>query len=276
MGIKATRVEEQIAILKERGMSFEGYEESKVKEILLDIGYYRLGFYWFDFINREQKDKETFVANTNFKTIVDLYYLDNDIRYILIKYLNRIEVNFRTKLVYYGSLMNKGKGCWFVDWEVMNAKYLDAFDNYYNEDFKEKHSVIKKHHAKYPKDEYAPAWKTFENFPFGTVFKTYEALLSDEVKKRIMDCYNLKPIGTFEKVFKGLVHIRNRCAHGAVVYNYYLPKSLPSIPYIKYKDGNRQNLGVIILTISFILESISANRKGDFLCEIENCLANAD
>jgi len=43
MGKVATTVEEQIALLESRGMVFD-CDIEKVKEILLDIGYYRLGF----------------------------------------------------------------------------------------------------------------------------------------------------------------------------------------------------------------------------------------
>ena len=39
----ATSIEEQIQLLEERGMIFN--DKEKAKEILLDIGYYRLGFY---------------------------------------------------------------------------------------------------------------------------------------------------------------------------------------------------------------------------------------
>ena len=50
MGSKATTVEEQIQKLSDRGMVFENDNEiEKAKEILLDIGYYRLGFYWNPF-----------------------------------------------------------------------------------------------------------------------------------------------------------------------------------------------------------------------------------
>lgn len=42
---QATTIEEQIALLKNRGMIIG--DEDKAKEILMDIGYYRLGFYWF-------------------------------------------------------------------------------------------------------------------------------------------------------------------------------------------------------------------------------------
>ena len=44
MGNKATTVEQQITQLKKRGMLMD-LGEDKAKEILLDIGYYRFGFY---------------------------------------------------------------------------------------------------------------------------------------------------------------------------------------------------------------------------------------
>ena len=47
MGDKAITVEEQIITLKTRGLVIEN--EDKAKEILKDIGYYRLRFYWYYF-----------------------------------------------------------------------------------------------------------------------------------------------------------------------------------------------------------------------------------
>lgn len=43
----ATTIEEQIAKLRKRGLTIS--DEDKAKEILSDIGYYRLGFYWFPY-----------------------------------------------------------------------------------------------------------------------------------------------------------------------------------------------------------------------------------
>lgn len=45
MGDKAISIEEQITTLKTRGLIIQN--EDKAKEILKDIGYYRLGFYWY-------------------------------------------------------------------------------------------------------------------------------------------------------------------------------------------------------------------------------------
>lgn len=271
MGSVAINFSEQIRKLKERGIDFEGYSDDKVKEILLDIGYYRLGFYWFDL--KKHSKSHDFIEGTKFKTIIDLYYLDNDIRYILTKYLNRIEINFRTSLVYYVSNKYKEDPIWFVNNKIMLNSFINDFDKHYNDDFKQKHFVIKNHHKKYPTSKYAPAWKTLENFPFGSIFKIYESITDEQIKERISEKLGIKPIIKFEKTFRGIVHIRNRCAHGAILYNFYLPKSLPTIPDIEYIDDKRNNLNVVIQVIEYILEFISKNRKNDFIEEITNCLS---
>ena len=85
MGNKATTIEEQIALLKERGMVID-LDNQKVKEILLDIGYYRLGFYWFPFCDKEHNLN----PNTKFSDIVSLYYLDVNLRNILTQYINSL------------------------------------------------------------------------------------------------------------------------------------------------------------------------------------------
>lgn len=41
----ATTTEEQIQRLKDRGMTIN--DEALARETLMDVGYYRLGFYWF-------------------------------------------------------------------------------------------------------------------------------------------------------------------------------------------------------------------------------------
>ena len=97
----ATSIDVQIELLKERGMTFG--DEKKAKENLLDIGYYRLGFYWFPFeesFPRIEKRNHNFKEGTLFDNVIRLYYFDFDIRNIFLRYISRIEINFRTKLIY--------------------------------------------------------------------------------------------------------------------------------------------------------------------------------
>lgn len=84
----AIDVSEQIDLLESRGMVIT--DRDKAQEVLLDIGYYRLGFYWFPFEKTyPNKNRRThqFREGTNFDYIVKLYYFDFNLRNILTKYL---------------------------------------------------------------------------------------------------------------------------------------------------------------------------------------------
>jgi abortive infection bacteriophage resistance protein len=102
MGNIATTVEEQIDKLKIRGLLLardlsKGEDLKRVKENLSDIGYYRLGFYWFPFekvcstCKQHKKNynfykernrtclecnNHRFEDSSNFFDAIDLYYLD--------------------------------------------------------------------------------------------------------------------------------------------------------------------------------------------------------
>ncbi len=47
MAKEVINIDEQISLLRQRGMIINN--EDKAKEVLSDVGYYRLGFYWFPF-----------------------------------------------------------------------------------------------------------------------------------------------------------------------------------------------------------------------------------
>jgi len=66
MGKIAITVEEQVAKLVGRGMVMD-LGGKKAKEILLDIGYYRLGFYWNPF---EIDNKHNLEVVTKFSDVV--------------------------------------------------------------------------------------------------------------------------------------------------------------------------------------------------------------
>ncbi|WP_257468297.1 Abi family protein [Empedobacter falsenii] len=164
-----TSIENQITKLIDRGMFFD-LENDKIKEILLDIGYYRLGFYWYPF---EIDENHNFVEGTKISTVIDLYYLDVDLRYLLIKYINRLELNFRTNLIYWVSMHYNNNSIWYTDPAIMSEEYLKDIKSHYNNNFKKKNIQICKHHQKYPEDKYAPCWKTFEYYTFGSIVKVY-------------------------------------------------------------------------------------------------------
>lgn len=264
MGGIATNVDNQILKLQERGMVLD-LEPEKVKEILLDIGYYRLGFYWNPF---EINANHQFQEGTLFSNAVTLYYLDVDLRNLLLKYLNRIEINFRTKLVYYVSNKYKSSPTWFINPRVIHHSYINTIGKYYNDDFKKTNKTIKLHHSNNINDLYAPAWKTLEFFTFGAVLKTFKSLNDIEIKEKIANLYGVLNLSKFINLFDTIVYVRNTCAHGGVLFDFKTPKGIALLPSISFNDNNRHSLDSAIKIISFVLKSISNERKN----ELENDL----
>jgi len=266
MGNIATNLDQQIEKLQSRGMCLD-IEITKVKELLLDIGYYRLGFYWCPFSDKNH----VFIPNTKFSDIIALYYLDVDLRNVLMKYINRIEINFRTKLTYYVSNKYKSSPNWFVNSEIVSQKFIDDIDKFYNKDFIRNNNPIKKHHSKYPSENYAPAWKTLEFFSFGTVLRIYKSLIEEDIKERISNVYGIRKVGKFISFMETIVLVRNTCAHSAVLFDFNTPKGISSIPEVSFERDNH-SLSACIKVIAYILGKISESRREDMLKGIREIL----
>ena len=259
MAQKARSIEEQIKLLKKRGMIFD--DEDKAEQILEDIGYYRLGFYWYHF----QKDfkKHLFLDNTHFSTVINLYYLDVDLRFLLIKVLSRIEINLRTRIIYIVSNHYKDNPFWFADKKIMKNQFVDTLDNFYT-DIKKKNKVIAEHHRKYPNDKYAPAWKTLEFMTLGSLYTLFTSLKEEEIKTAIASKYRVRNIKVFDNYFKVIRNIRNICSHTRVLYDLSYYETVVKKGVVKISDEEKNSLSAIIKVISYFLQQISANRANDF------------
>ncbi len=266
MGNKATTVEEQIVRLQERGMTIDCSEE-KVKEILLDIGYYRLGFYWHPF---EVDENHNFIEGTKFSDAVALYYLDSDLRNIFTKFLNRIEINFKTKLIYEVSNYYKTKPTWFADPSIMKNDFISQLPQQYDEKFKANNKAIKAHHNKYINDIFAPAWKTLEFMPFGSILYIYKNIKNEELQKRISNKYGVRNHYYFINHITKMIHTRNLCAHGGQLYDLKLPSGIISLYNLKFSNKERVNLKGICRLMGYYLSQISSNRQNDFEMNVKN------
>ncbi len=212
----AKTIEEQIIILKGRNMIIDS--EEKAKDTLLDIGYYRLGFYSFPFEKNFPKLKNRdhiFKEGTSFSYIVELYYFDMDLRNLLSYYLSRIEITFRTYLSYMASIRYRTNPLWFVDSECVKHEYVSSFSRAYQEI--RKSAVIKRHHSKYPLDTYAPSWKTLEFMTFGNIQKLYENLHNDNLRSEIAHRFGCRNeyifINYLENTQNTKKLLRTRCLH---------------------------------------------------------------
>lgn len=272
MGNIATTIQEQIAILSKRGLNIGDNE--KAKEILLDIGYYRLGFYWHYFQNPAQD--HNFTYNVSLDDIVRLYYLDFDIKHLLSKYIYRIEVHFRTQVLYIVSNNYPKNNIWYVDSTIVNGHILKEFNNiYFN---LKKNKTLAKHHRKYKNDTFAPAWKTFEFLTFGQIFKFYANLKNEDLKNKIANNYGLEDYTVLENFFTAIIRIRNICSHNGVLYDFNQPVNIRKIPdeYYKIRNRNNNNLNASIRLIAFILSKVSKNRSVEMEQKLKDIFRNID
>ncbi|MDR3127670.1 MAG: Abi family protein [Tannerellaceae bacterium] len=271
---KATTIEQQIDIFKQRGMILDEGEE-KAKEALSDIGYFRLGFYCCPF---EKKPHSSFrdhiyQEGTKLSDILHLYYLDVDLRMVLLKYMYYIEVNFRTKVSYITSIHYVDNSRWFVDPSIMEQEYAYTFYEKVYSDFKKK-SILKKHHAKYPDDKYAPAWKTLEFMTFGSILTLMKNIRDDGLKSEISQIYGIKSVSILFFCIESIVYIRNLCAHGGVLFDSQLPNRIKNkgpaslVNTVKEKT----NLYAAIQIILFILGKIAAEKAICMQKEVEGLL----
>lgn len=275
MGSKATTIEEQIKKLSERRMVFENKEEiDKAKEILLDIGYYRLGFYWYYF-----QDEENHLFNENVKLddVVKLYYFDFDLKMLLLRYIYRIEVHFRTQLVYYASNHYSENNTWYRDPKNIYDGIFEEFDRIYDT-LKTKNNTLVKHHMKYDPCDYAPAWKVFEFLTFGQTFKFFSNLKNEELKKTISGVYGFRDVSLLMNYFTALINIRNICSHNAALFDYNQPYGIKRIPnlYYRIKTQNTTNLNASIRLLLFILSKVSKNRANDLEMDLKKLFKEAN
>jgi abortive infection bacteriophage resistance protein len=260
MGKLATTVDEQILLLEARGMILD-LSKDKVKEILMDIGYYRLGFYWHPF---EKNKAHEFEENTKFSDVVALYYLDVDLRHLLLKYLNRFEIHFRTQVIYIVSNYYKQSPTWFADSHIMQNSFIyNLKNNYYTEQFINQNKAIKKHHEKHINDRFAPAWKTLEFLPFGSILAIFRALKNKKCQESISNQYGVRNVQIFKDYIKTLLTLRNICAHGGQLYDFKTPKGIPKIPKLNLLDNDRHSLNGVFKLLYFMLDSISSSRKNE-------------
>ena len=266
---RATTLDEQIALLRKRGVEISS--EEKAKECLLDIGYYRLCSYLFPFeksypclLNRTHE----MVAGTKLSDAVALYYFDFDLRNILNRYISRIEVALRTYITYTVSNKYRNSPTWFVNPNVMSAAFISNFDDIY-QTIKKK-SVIKRHHQKYVNDKYAPAWKTIEFMTFGNIESLYVNLNNLSDKLEICRHFGVNQTAIFENYIKTIRILRNTCAHGGILFDLKLPQSVKNGPAGHFPRLSSNNLSCTLQIVDFFIRTISINRQNEMRSLIYN------
>ena len=94
---QAISIPDQISKLKARGLRFG--DEAKAANYLSNISFYRLRAYTYPF--QDNNDPEhPFIKQVSFEEILRLYVFDRQMRLLLFNALEKIEIAFRTQIIY--------------------------------------------------------------------------------------------------------------------------------------------------------------------------------
>ncbi len=95
---KAASLDEQINLLKSRGLSIK--DEAQAKFYLKNIGYYRLSAYELPFQRGDHSETHhQFLPDTTFEQVLELYTFDRKLRLLVMDALERIEIAIKSFII---------------------------------------------------------------------------------------------------------------------------------------------------------------------------------
>ncbi|CCX36019.1 abortive infection bacteriophage resistance protein [Clostridium sp. CAG:1000] len=217
-------IDEQIEILRSKGMVFEDYD--KAREILLRENYFFLNGYRSPFLMNGTK---RFIEGTTFEELYSLFTFDRFFRNIIFKNVLIVENNYKS---IYSYVLSKKYG--YKEKDYLNINNFDRS--------KEKNSQINDLLRKLKRQiringyqhqatshyinnyGYIPMWVGVKVLSFGLMSELFTILKSED-RKEIADYYNLSP-DKIENYMSILANYRNLCAHEDILFNHETQKTI--------------------------------------------------
>ena len=246
---------QQIEILKGRGLKFG--DESEAQRILSNISYYRLRAYTFPFQDNVDP-AHTFIKEISFEEIISLYYFDSKLRILLFSAIEKIEISFRTQIIYHFA-MKYGS-----HWQLMPELYRNPMyfanhlDSLQKEIDRSNETFIEHYKHKYTSPSEPPSWISLEVATMGLLSKIFQNLKKGPEKEAITRHYGLRDVSILESWMLCISTIRNICAHHSRLWNRRLvakPK-LPNKPvfdFITDKNVYTNKLYASLCCIAYML-----------------------
>lgn len=205
----ARSVEEQLQLLKDRGMTI--HNEDQAIHFLKNISYYRLKGYWWDM--QTDRVNHTFSPESSFEEVIQRYNFDRHLRIILFDAIERIEIALRTKMISHLSLSHGP--LWYLETSLFSnaSKHQEHVESLQREFGYSKEIFIKdhkrRHHGVAPE-----AWKIMEIASMGTLSKFYKNLSHQSPQKSIIAKeMGLNLHSELSSWLEAIVYVRNIIAH---------------------------------------------------------------
>ncbi len=263
-------IEKQVERLKEHGMI--GIEKEEAKKFLEVVSYYRFSGYALQYrISPENSDFRC--GECSFQKIRKIYDFDSELRHILRKHVESVELYFRTRISCVFSLLKCVQSPHDQHYDRNNFYQKDYYDqvmeNFDKQKKYYKDSLIAKHHQLKYGDKY-PLWVMAEMISFSNLSKLYASMYYSD-KEKIADS-----IGTGREVLENHMHclsvLRNKCAHAGRLYNtVYNPPVKLSKKFLR-NNNNVSNSSLFAYILVLIKRLPDEKEKLETIKEIEELI----
>lgn len=239
-------IDEQIDILKNRGLSIP--DEETAASFLLNNNYYRISGY-----SLTLRTHDKFHKNATFQNIIDIYEFDYELRHILLKYLETIEVKFKSLYAHTFTRIYGPTGYLCEDNFTDSDKYSKLIEKAdHQKDKRLRDEPYLKHYIE-ELNEDLPLWAYVDLLTIADISILY-SISKNNVQTDVAKMYNIKS-SILGKLMHSMTILRNLCAHGSRIYNRFFDQR-PSLSsdekklLIPNKKGERDNahlFGFIII-----------------------------
>ena len=245
-------------------------DERKVEQILESINYYRLTGYALQF--RKDPDDSDCVEGTTFEQILQVYQFDAELRDIMRKYLETVEVYYKTQIACLFSIKKCGDPPYDQHYDEKNyynkKGFREVCENFMKEKNYYRDSLIVKHH----KEKYEgkmPLWVIVELLSFSNVSKLYNCMYFSD-KEAIAEAVGVSR-DTLANHLHCLSVLRNKCAHGARLYNTtFNPPAHLTKQFLQKNPSVRND--ALFAYILILLKRLPDQESREEFCEKVECI----
>ncbi|MDV0447447.1 hypothetical protein MsAg5_13380 [Methanosarcinaceae archaeon Ag5] len=255
-------VDNQTILLMNRGLIIR--DQTYVENFLLNNTFYRLKNYTRPFQDNSLEG-HPFVNNTCFEDVLDVYNFDIDLRSLIFKATEKIEIAFRTQLIQHYSLAYGAH--WYLDEKHFRSQssYTIFLADFFNTLQRSTEDFIEPYKMKSGSTCWmVPAcWISFEIISLGKLSKLFTNLYqSDSCKKKIADHFKIKSPLVLENWIYCISVVRNICAHHGRLWNRTIPmdieflKKTCSGSFIQNLNIPSNKIYAYICAIQYLLNAI--------------------
>lgn len=253
------------------------------EEVLEKLGYYSLIGGYKNLFKHASSGK--YIYGVTFEEIVSLYYFDEELRTLFLKYILHVERHMKSMMSYYfcekygdsqNAYLNKNN----YNLSKRNTFEIERLVKSLNKTISlpSNYAYIT-HHAKVYGN--VPLWVAMNALTFGQVSKMYQYAPTD-IRTKIAKRFG----GISEKQLHQLITIvarcRNVCAHGERLYSFRIRETIPDMPLhkklnIQQKNGQytggKNDLFAVMLALRYLIDNEDFKKfKRNLLHIINNVL----